>query len=141
MSGFLIDTNVVSELRKRDRADEGVRNWFDSADDTSLWLSVLVVGELRRGVALIARRDPDAAEAIGSWLDSVVEDYEDRILPVTSGTAERWALITVPDAVPVVTGLLAATAIEHGLTLVTRNVADVANTGVVCLDPFGSAGD
>lgn len=136
MNGYLLDTNIVSELRKRDRANVGVLEWIDSHLDVEIWLSVLVVGEIRRGVALVGRRDLAAADALGVWLDSVVADYRDRILPVTEAIAERWALITVPDAVPVIDGLLAATAIEHGLTLVTRNTADVERTGVDCVNPF-----
>lgn len=136
MKGYLLDTNVVSELRKRDRANVGVLEWIDSHLDAEIWLSVLVVGEIRRGVALVGRRDLDAADALGAWLDSVVADYRDRILPVTEAIAERWALITVPDPVPVIDGLLAATAMEHELTFVTRNTADVERTGVDCVNPF-----
>lgn len=136
MKGYLLDTNVVSELRKRDRANVGVLEWIDSHLDAEIWLSVLVVGEIRRGVALVGRRDLDAADALAAWLDSVVADYRDRILPVTEAIAERWALITVPDPVPVIDGLLAATAMEHELTLVTRNTADVERTGVDCVNPF-----
>ena len=134
MTGFLLDTNVVSELRKGQRTDGGVADWFAEHASAELWVSVLVVGELRRGVELIARRDRSAAEAIGLWLDSVVVDYADRILPITARIAQRWAVITVP--VPVVDGLLAATALEHELILVTRNLEDVGGTGVRCVNPF-----
>lgn len=136
MKGYLLDTNVVSELRKRDRANVGVLEWIDSHLDAEIWLSVLVVGEIRRGVALVGRRDLDAAGALGAWLDSVVADYRDRILPVTEAIAERWALTTVPDPVPGIDGLLAATAMEHELTLVTRNTAHVERTGVDCVNPY-----
>lgn len=136
MSGFLLDTNVVSELRKRERADAAVRKWFDEHRAAEFWLSVLVVGELRRGVELIARRDPDAADVLRRWLQSTVEDFGDRILPLTVAICERWALISVPDPVPVVDGMLAATAIEHGLVLATRNLTDVRTTGVIAIDPF-----
>ena len=102
-----------------------------------LWLSVLVLGELRRGVELIARReDLEAAAALRVWLDSTAKDYADRILPITAAIADRWALLAVPDPVPVVDGLLAATAIEHDLTLVTRNVDHVQRTGVALVNPF-----
>ena len=136
MSGFLLDTNVVSELRKRERADANVLRWLDEHAESELWLSVLVVGELRRGVELIARRDKKAAAKLRDWLDATVKDYADRILPITVEICERWALLAVPDPVPVVDGLLAATAIEHDLTLVTRNIADVDRTGVPVVNPF-----
>ncbi|MDO8390416.1 MAG: type II toxin-antitoxin system VapC family toxin [Actinomycetota bacterium] len=134
--GFLLDTNVVSELRKRDRHDARVRAWFDQHRDDEFWLSVLVVGELARGVQLIARRDAPAAEALRAWLDSVTTEFADRILPVTMPISLRWAALCVPDPLPVIDGLLAATALEHGLTLVTRNVADVARSGVPFVNPF-----
>jgi hypothetical protein len=126
----------VSELRKGQRAARTVRAWFERERATEMWLSVLTVGELRRGVALIERRDPDGGAAIGAWLDSVVADYEDRILPITERIAERWALITVPDPLPVVDALLAATALEHDLVLATRNTEDVERSGVRFVNPF-----
>lgn len=133
---FLLDTNVVSELRKKDRADPRVRRWLDDHEGSEFWLSVLVVGEIQRGIELIGRRDKRSARALQLWLDSVIEDYGDRILSVTVAVAQRWALISVPDPVPVVDGLLAATALEHDLTLATRNVADIARTGVNAVNPF-----
>lgn len=136
MSGFLLDTNVISELRRGSNTHASVATWFADHRDCEMWLSVLVLGELRRGVALIARRDPDAAASIRTWVDSVVLDYRDRVLPVTVEIASRWGLLPVPDPVPVLDGLLAATAIEHGLTLVTRNVTDIERTGVSWVDPF-----
>ena len=136
MTGFLLDTNIVSELRKATRSDAGVRRWMDAHANAELWLSVLVIGELRRGVELIRRRDIAAAATLDAWLDGLLDQYEDRVLPVTTRVAERWARITVPNPVSIIDGLLAATAIEHGLTLVTRNVADVASTGVASLNPF-----
>ncbi len=136
MSGFLLDTNVVSEMRKGTRADLYLRRWFSDHTDAELWLSVLVVGELRRGIELIRRRDESAATALQAWLESMLRDFSDRVLPVTIAISQRWALISVPDPVPVVDGLLAATAIEHGLALVTRNTGDVMRTGVEHVDPF-----
>lgn len=134
--GFLIDTNVVSELRKGDRADAGVRAWFDDHKADQLWLSVLVVGELRRGVELLRRRDEHAGARLSDWLDSVTHDFDDRIIPITIEVAERWAVLNVPDPAPVVDGLLAATALERDLVLVTRNTADVERTGVAVVNPF-----
>lgn len=136
MAGFLIDTNVVSELRKGPRADSGVRDWFDEHSTESLWLSVLVVGELRRGVELLRRRDAKAGRSLDRWLQTITADFDDRILPVTTEICERWAVLNVPDPVPVIDGLLAATALVHDLVLVTRNTADIARTGVALENPF-----
>jgi predicted nucleic acid-binding protein len=141
VTGLLIDTDVVSELRKGDRADRRVRDWFEGEQTTEMWLSMLTLGDLRRGAALIGGRDPEAGASIGAWLDSLVADFEDRILPITARIAERWALITVPDPLPVVDALLAATAIEHDLVLATRNTADAERSGVRLVNPFlGSDG-
>ena len=132
---YLIDTNVISELRKGDGANAGVREWF-AADDKELWLSVLAVGELRRGVELIARRDAAAAESIGAWLRQLTDDFVDRILPVDVAVALTWARLGIPDQIPVVDGLLAATALTHDLALVTRNESDFGSTGVEVVNPF-----
>jgi hypothetical protein len=131
-----LDTNVISELRKGSRANPGVRAWYDGVDGDRLYLSVLVVGEIRRGIELIRRRDVASATALDGWLRVLVNQHGDRILPIDRAVAETWALLNVPDPLPVVEGLLAATAHVHGLTLVTRNTSDIARTGVRHLDPF-----
>ncbi len=133
---YLLDTNVVSELRKRERADAGVRAWFAEVDDRELFLSVLVVGELRRGVELVRRRDAPTALALDAWLHQLVTLHAGRILGVDRDVAEMWAHFNVPDPLPVVDGLIAATAAVRGLTLVTRNVSDVMRTGVPVHNPF-----
>jgi toxin FitB len=138
VTGFLLDTNVISELRKGVRADVGVQRWFVDHAAAELWLSVLVVGELRRGVELVQRRDEASGEVLSFWLDSVIADYGDRIIPVTIAVAERWATLSVPNPVAVIDGLLAATAMEFGLTLVTRNTSDVERTGVALVNPFAA---
>jgi predicted nucleic acid-binding protein len=135
-AGFLLDTNVVSELRKGDRADDGVRAWFEAHTTGQLWLSALVVGELRRGVELLRRRDRKAGKRLSDWLDTITTDFDDRILPITTHVCERWAMLNVPDPVPIIDGLLAATALEWDLVLVTRNTADVERTGVALVNPF-----
>jgi predicted nucleic acid-binding protein len=135
---YLLDTNVVSELRKGERADPRVTAWFTGLADEEIFLSVLTIGEIRRGVESVRRRDPDAAVALDSWLARLREAHGDRILPVDRAIAEEWGRMSVPDLLPVVDGLLAATARILGLTLVTRNVADVESTDVKLLDPFAS---
>jgi len=132
---FLLDTNVVSEIRKR-APHPNVLGWFSSVPASDLFLSVLVVGEIRQGVDRLARRDPAQAAVFEHWLKQLVAVYEDRIVPVTTEVAEVWGRLNLPDPVPVVDGLLAATALVRGWTLVTRNTADVASTGVRLLDPF-----
>lgn len=134
--GYLIDTNVISELRKGDRADPRVAFWFAGVDDDEVYLSALTLGEIRRGIEGIRRRDPKAAAALESWLGRVAELHRDRVLPVDRSIAEEWGRMSVPDPLPVVDGLLAATAKVMGLTLATRNIADIARTGVGCVDPF-----
>jgi len=135
---FLLDTNVVSELRKGPRAATSVRAWYDAVDDDAVYLSVLVVGELNRGVERIRRRDVVSAQKLEIWLSGVVDDFADRVLPVTEPIARIWGSFGVPDPIPTVDGLLAATARHHGLTLATRNVKDVASTGVAVVNPFES---
>ena len=132
---WLLDTNIVSEVRKGERANPGVRAWFAEAADESLFTSVLVVGELRRGIESIRRRDVPSALALELWLAELTDGFADRILPVDREVAEQWGSLNVSDPVPTVDGLLAATALVHRLTLVTRNTRDVARTGVLLLDP------
>ncbi len=136
MSRYLIDTNVLSEIRKGDRANRGVRDWFEQNVGADMWLSVLVVGELQRGVKLIRRRDPVAAESLAKWVGTIVDEYADQILDVDLGVALTWSRLGVPDRVPIVDGLLAATALTHDLVLVTRNESDVEATGVQIFNPF-----
>lgn len=132
---WLLDTNIVSELRKGERAHRGLQAWFAGTSDVSLYTSVLVVGELRRGIESIRRRDAPSALALEHWLVGLTDGFADRILPVDQAVAEQWGRLNVPDPVPTVDGLLAATALVHGLTFVTRNTRDVARTGVPVLDP------
>ncbi len=140
MKGFLLDTNVLSELRKGARAHAGVRRWFDGVDENSLFLSVLVTGEIRRGIEAFRTRDVRAATAIDRWLDTLVQAHSDRVLPVDAAIADEWGRLDAQGSLPVVDGLLAATARVHDLTLVTRNMKDVARAGIDVLDPFASTG-
>lgn len=133
---YLLDTNVLSELRKGRRTNASVKEWFESTRDGELFTSVLVLGEIRRGIERIRRRDPTAADALHHWHQRLIETFGDRVLEVDAAIADRWGILNVPDPVPTIDGLLAATAIVNDLTLVTRNVKDVRGTGVLLLNPF-----
>jgi predicted nucleic acid-binding protein len=133
---FLLDTNVIAELRKGARANLHVRAWFESLDSDAIMLSVLTIGEIRRGIENVRRRDPATAKALERWLRRLVAEHRERILPIDLPVAEEWGRLNVPDPLPVVDALLAATAKVHGLTFVTRNVKDVARTGVELMNPF-----
>ena len=134
---FLLYTNVVSEVRKGPRADRKVMRWLDEVEDDELRLSVLVIGELRQGVERLRSRDATSAQRLDRWLFSLSQRYAGRILPIDEATAELWGRLNVPDPLPAVDGLLAATALVHDLTLVTRNTRDVNRTGARVLNPFG----
>jgi len=136
---YLIDTNVISELRKRDRCDANVAAWYYGAvAEDELFLSTLVLGEIRRGVELARLRDPAQAVALERWLAQVIFSFGSRVLGVSNDVAEHWGRICAVRSVPVVDGLLAATAIAHGLTLATRNERDVAGLGAAVVNPFRS---
>ena len=132
---FLLDTNVLAELRKP-RPTASVTAWFDSVHGNQLYLSVLVFGEIQQGVARLRRRDPRQAAVFDSWLGRLWQEFADRLLPIDEQVALEWGGLNATDPLPVVDGLLAATAKVHGLTVVTRNVADFARAGVPVLDPF-----
>jgi predicted nucleic acid-binding protein len=132
---FLLDTNVVSEIRKR-TPDAGVASWFASVPADRLFLSVLVVGEIRHGIERLASHDLAQAEVFERWLSQLAGGYGDHLVPITERIAQRWGRLNVPDPVPVIDGLMAATALVHDWTLVTRNVDDVRSTGVRLLNPF-----
>ena len=133
---LLLDTNVVSELRKGVRANVHVRAWFAGVDDSEIYLSVLVIGELRRGIEGIRRRDVAQAQALERWLVRLTRQHEDRILPVDRRVADQWGRFSSARSASPVDTLMAATARIHDMTLVTRNVRDVVWTGVACLNPF-----
>jgi hypothetical protein len=133
---FLIDTNIISEIRKGARCNPGVARWWADVAEGDLWLSTLILGEIRKGIDLARRRDPDKASALGAWLGEVVSGFGDRLLPVDASVADEWGRMSAIRPVPVIDALLAATAKANGLTLVTRNGADVAGLGVEVLNPF-----
>lgn len=131
---FLLDTNILSEARRRG-GDPRVRAWLASVPGEELFLSVLVFGEIRQGIERLRRRDPAQAAILDQWLGTLRHNYADRLLPITPEIAEHWGALNVPDPIPTIDGLLAATALIHGLTLVTRNTRDVTGTGVRLYDP------
>lgn len=133
---LLLDTNVISELRKGTRASPHVAAWFAGVSESEIHFSVLVIGELRRGVELVRRRDARQAVGLDRWLGRLVRDHADRILSVDRRIAEEWGQLTALRPGSVIDSLLAATARVHGLTLVTRNVTDIAWTGASYLNPF-----
>lgn len=136
---FLLDTNVISELRKAraGKADRNVANWVRTVPTGGLFLSVIVIQELEIGTLLAERRDPAKGAILRAWLDEhVLSAFAERILPVDTAVARRSASLHVPDARPIRDGLIAATALVHAMTVVTRNVADFAPTGVPILNPW-----
>jgi predicted nucleic acid-binding protein len=136
---FVLDTNVVSELRKvrLGKADANVAQWADKVDANNLYISVITVQELEIGVLLAEHRDPLQGAVLRSWLQfHVLPAFSGRILPVDTAVAQRSARLHVPDPRPVRDALIAATALAHGMTVVTRNVADFKPTGVAVLNPW-----
>jgi hypothetical protein len=136
VNGFLLDTNVVSEVRKGDRCHPAVAEWAASVPPDRNFLSVLAVGELTRGATLKRRTDPKTADALQKWIARLTHLYGDRILPVTLEIAEEWGRFSALRPLPPEDALMAATAHVHRLTLVTRNVKNVAGLGVSLLNPW-----
>lgn len=133
---YLLDTNVVSELRKS-VPDGNVARWSAANARAGIFISALVVGEIRHGIEKVRGRDPRQADALEAWLDTLVVIYQDRVLPVTVAVADEWGqLNAMSPPPPPIDGLMAATAKVNHLTLVTRNVADVAGAGVPLINPF-----
>lgn len=116
--------------------DPAVKGWLDKTPSESLFLSVLIIGEIELGIARLQQRDPVQAAMLDRWLTILRKNYASRILPVTLQIAERWGPLNVPDRLPLIDSLLAATALVHNLILVTRNTRDVAKTGVRLFNPF-----
>lgn len=132
---YLLDTNVVSELR-RPKAHAGLIEWFDDQPAQALFLSIVTVGEIRQGIEQLRSRDAKQANLLNRWLGGLAQFYEDRLLFVDGSVADEWGRLRARRSVPVMDALIAATARVHGLTLVTRNVRDFANLGVSLLNPF-----
>jgi predicted nucleic acid-binding protein len=132
---FLLDTNVVSELGRKD-PDRRVAAWANSVGTAALHLSVLTLGEIAKGAASLERRDAMRGVALSRWLEGLRHRYADRIIAVDDQIAEAWGRLASRRSIPVIDALLAATALVRGMTLVTRNIRDVADVGVEVLNPW-----
>jgi predicted nucleic acid-binding protein len=133
---YLLDTNVVSEIRKGSRCDAKVSAWFGTVEEEELFLSCLLLGEIRTGIEELRRRRADDAALLENWLDKLVGRYTERILPIDSKVSDEWGRLMARATVPVVDALMAATARTNGLLLVTRNVRDFELTGARVFNPF-----
>lgn len=133
---YLIDTNIISEMRKGERCNPQVSAWYETIADEDLFLSTLVLGEIRKGVEMARGRDAEKASALERWLGQVRTGFAERVLGVDAAVADQWGRISGIRKIPVIDGLLAATAMVNGLTLVTRNERDVAGLGAAVLNPF-----
>ena len=133
---YLLDINVVSEVRKGKNAHPAVRKWWSDTEVVNIHVSVMVLGEIRQGVERLRTKDPLKAEEIENWLKSVTDLMGGRILVVNQKIADVWGRMGVKRTLPLVDSILAATAVAHNLTLVTRNTRDIKDTGVSYLNPF-----
>nr|WP_286676374.1 type II toxin-antitoxin system VapC family toxin [Paracidobacterium acidisoli] len=130
-----MDTNVLSETRRK-QADEGVMSFLSSTDSSAFYISVLTLGELKKGIALKRQSDPDAARRLAGWVDGLEQSFADRILGIDAAAATHWGEWSAQRPRPVIDTLLAATAVAHGLTLVTRHISDVQDLKVKVLNPW-----
>lgn len=135
VGGYLLDTNIISETRKK-RPFGGVVDFLAAAVDEELFLSVLTMGELRKGVQAKRRTDPVIADELEAWVDGIEQVFTDRVLPVDVAAARLWGELSAARSLPVVDTLVAATALTRDLMLVTRNLRDVQITGIITLDPW-----
>lgn len=133
---WLVDTNVISEVRKGARCHPAVAAWWAGVAEEDLYLSVLTLGEIRNGIERLRSRDAARASALEAWLAEVSAGFGDRVLPVDRAVAEAWGRLSAGRSVPVTDALIAATALVHGLLVATRNARDVAGLGVEVVDPF-----
>ncbi|MBV9739121.1 MAG: type II toxin-antitoxin system VapC family toxin [Hyphomicrobiales bacterium] len=136
---YLFDTNIISEIRKGARSDPHVSAWYASIADEDIFLSTLVLGEIRKGIELARSRDAGRAVAPERWLRGVETAFDGRVLGIDNTVSDQWGRMSAMRPVSVIDGLLAATALTAGLTLVTRNDRDVAGLGVTVLNPFKAA--
>jgi predicted nucleic acid-binding protein len=135
---YLIDTTIISEVRKGERCDPNVAAWWESIEDAEVYLSVLVLGEIRKGIERARANDAARARALERWLSTLVQSFSERILPIDQTVADEWGRMSAKRSVSTIDALLAATAKVHGLTLATRNVDDVADLGAKVINLFAA---
>lgn len=133
---YLLDTNILSELRKGTRCDLNVLKWAQDTQNDRHCISVLSLGEIRKGIETLRRKSPKQCPAFERWLLTLQTDYEADILPLTDSISDQWGRMMAVHTLPVIDGLLAATALNHGLTVATRNIADFESSGVELVNPF-----
>jgi len=133
---YLIDTNIISEVRKGRRCNAHVAAWYQQVRDDELFLSALVIGEIRQGIERLRTRDPRLAHTLEQWLEELLKSFGERVLPVDERVAQNWGRLNARATFPVVDSLLAATAEAHGLIFATRNLKDIERIGVKCMNPF-----
>ena len=136
MVKYLLDTNIISEIRKGPRCHPNVAAWYSNLEEESLYLSVLVLGEIRKGIEGLRGRDAGKANELDLWLEQLQTSFQSQILPVDTAIGQEWGRLSSLLTVPVIDGLLAATAIANGLVFVTRNTQDFADLGIQLLNPF-----
>jgi toxin FitB len=136
MSAYLLDTNIVSELRRRERVNPGLRSWFEGVENGELYLSVMTLGEVRKGIERLRPRDPAQAVVLERWLNTLERSFADRVLSIDADAADQWGKLQAIRPLPEIDALIAATCIRDDLTLVTRNDADFKGLGIRVLNPF-----
>jgi len=136
MMQYILDTNVISELTKSQR-NQNFRNWIGSLAAIDLYLSVISIGEMRKGIEMLRPRDAERATNLETWLTRLLSIYSGRILPFDQDVADRWGkVMALHPSMPVLDTQIAATALHHGMTVATRNVRDFVNSGVPVYNPF-----
>jgi hypothetical protein len=136
VNGYLLDTNILSELRKGPSADAGVRGWAREHERERHFISVLSLGEIRKGIEILRRRSPDQCGALESWLEGIRTTFSETVLELDAGILDEWGRLMATRTFPAVDGLIAATARYHGLTIATRNTADFREARVAVVNPF-----
>jgi predicted nucleic acid-binding protein len=136
VNGYLLDTNILSELRKGPSADAGVRGWARAHARERHFISVLSLGEIRKGIEILRRRSPGQCEAFESWLEGIRTTFSETVLELDAGILDEWGCLMATRTFPAMDGLIAATARYHGLTIATRNTADFREARVAVVNPF-----